>query len=193
MQKYYKIIDNQSPVVQNYLPLVFFRGERVKDRVSWFRWLWFCLLEIIFGQELLESFVTTASNSGCPEDDDDESKYGEPNQLNLHIPSGYFTNKLRAHLVQVLYYKYYRQYLFIQPVGEPLIDKKTNTIDVTSIRFRFNKDLLYLVIPFRRIYIASEFVLNVIFDLIVYFATENLSLAIIVGVILEIIRRVLKI
>ena len=88
MPKYLKVVDEQAPIVQNYFALVFVRGDRVKQSVSRARWVWLCTIEVVFGKELLESLVTTAANSGCPEDPDPNREYGEPNQLNLHIPSG---------------------------------------------------------------------------------------------------------
>lgn len=83
------------------------------------RWIWLCILEMFFGQELLESLVITASQSGCPEDPDPKGLYGKPMHLNLHIPSSIFTNLFRSQLVELLFYKYYLHYKFIEPVGEP--------------------------------------------------------------------------
>jgi len=192
MPRYIKIVDTQRPVIQNYFALVFVRGEKVKSRVSLPRWIWLTFIEILFGQELLESLVNTAANSGCPEAPDQEREYGEPNQLNLHIPNGLFTNLFRTHLIQLLYYKFYLHYLFILPVATPQENEVTGTIDVTRIRFRLRKSLLYLVLPFRRVYLVSALGLNLMADALAYAATSNISIAIAVGVALEFIRRVLK-
>jgi len=192
MSKYLRVIDTQAPVVQNYYALVFCRGERVKPRVSLGRWIWFCILEVFFGQELLESLVTTAANSGCPEEPDPNREYGEPNQLNLHIPSGIFTNLFRGQLLQLLYYKFYLQYLFLLPVSMPNEDEKAKLIDVARVRFRLRKRLLYLVIPFRRVYLFTAVLVNVGADVLAYIVTTNVTVAILVGVALEFIRRLLK-
>ena len=88
MSRYVRIVDAQAPIRQNYFKIVFIRGDRVKDKVSFWRWCWLCVVEIVFGKELLESFVITASNSGSPEDLDLDREYGEPNQLNLHVLVG---------------------------------------------------------------------------------------------------------
>ena len=189
---YFKVVDKQSPIVQNYFSIVFIRNERTKNKVSIVRWIWLCFIEIIFGQELLESLVTTASNSGCPEDPDPNGKYGEPNQLNLHIPSGLFTNLFRRQILQLMYYKFYLQYLFIEPLDEPYEDKQTNTIDVTRIRFHLRKDLLYLVIPFRRVYLLMAVILNLSADGVVYLVTTNWYVTIAAGIFLESVRRFLK-
>lgn len=192
MPKYLKVVDTQSPIVQNYFSIVFLRGERVKQKVSLVRWVWLCLIEVLFGQELLESLVTTAANSGCPEDPDPNRDYGEPNQLNLHIPSGLFTNLFRSQILQILYYKFYLQYLFVLPVAEPFENKQTNTINVTRIRFRLRKSLLYLVIPFRRVYLLTAVALNLSADALAYVVTNNWYVVIVTGAVLEFIRRVLK-
>lgn len=192
MQHYLKVVDAQRPIIQNYFALVFLRNGRVKARVSRTRWLWLCIIELLFGQELLESLVTTASNSGCPEDPDPKREYGEPNQLNLHIPSGLFTNLFRPQLLQLLFYKFYLQYLLILPLAEPYEDESAATIDVTRVRFRLRKSLLYLVIPFRRVYLISALTLNLAVDLAAYVVTANVSIAIVVGVVIEFTRRLFR-
>lgn len=192
MPKYLKVIDAQVPVVQGYFALVFLRGESVKPRISLARWIWLCILEVFFGQELLESLVTTAANSGCPEEPDPNREYGEPMQLSLHIPSGIFTNLFRRQLLQLLYYKFYLQYLLILPVSKPYEDDSAKHIDVTRIRFRLRKSLLYLIIPFRRIYLFAAVVGNLSADFLAYLVTTNLSVVILVGIALESIRRLLK-
>lgn len=192
MSRYLKIIDAQPPIKQNYFSLVYIRGEGVKERVPRWRWIWLTFIEILFGQEILESLVTTASNSGCPEDPDLKREYGEPNQLNLHIPSGFFINLFRGQLLQLLYYKFYLQYLFILPVAMPHENEVAGIINVTRVRFRLRKSLLYLVLPFRRVYLLSALALNLMADLLVYVITSNVTIAITVGVVLEFIRRILK-
>jgi len=193
MGKYYKVTDGQGPIKQNYFSIVFFRDKRVRGKVSRLRWAWLCFIELLFGEEILEALVTTASVSGCPEDKDPEGKYGKPQQLNFHIPSGIFTNFFRKHLVQVLYYKYYLQYLFIVPIENPYENEKTCTVDVTRIRFRLDKSLLYLVIAFRRVYLFSALALNIIIDLAVYLISNSLESVIISAIAIELIRRIFKI
>jgi len=193
MARYYKVIDTQKAIAQNYFSLVFFRGENVKNEVSLLRWIWLCLIEMLFGEELLESIVTTASNSGCPEDKDKDRKYGEPSQLNLHIPNGILTNLFRRQIIQVLYYKFYLQYLFLLPVTNPYKNVTNYTIDVSRIRFRFRKSLLYLVIAFRRVYLFAALILNIAVDISVYLISESVFYAIAAGFIIELLRRLFKI
>jgi len=192
MSKYFKIVDSQSPIKHNYFSIVFIRGEHVKSKLSLPRWLWLCAVEVLFGKELLESFVVTASNSGSPEDLDEKREYGEPNQLNLHIPSGVFTNLFREQILQVLYYKYYLQYLFILPLSEPIEDEQSNTINLTRVRFRLRKSLLYLIIPFRRVYIVSAIAVHLVVEALSYLVTTNLWFVAAVGALIELLRRLLK-
>ena len=63
MPRYIKAVDAQPPIRQNYFAIVFIRGERVRSKLSLLRWWWLCAIEILFGKELLESFVITASLS----------------------------------------------------------------------------------------------------------------------------------
>ncbi len=187
-----KVIDTQRPIVQNYWRIVYFRDpERVTPVVSRLKWVKLCILEVLFGQELLESLVTTASVSGCPEDPDPEKKWGKPAQLNLHIPSGLFTNRVRSQLVEVLYFKFYLQYLFIRPVSE-IYCFDNETIDLTRTRFRLNKELLYLVIPFRRTYLATALGINLTADVVVYAATSSAVAVAIAAAAIEACRRLFK-
>ena len=192
MPRYTKVVDAQPPIRQNYFAIVFLRGKRVRDKLSLLRWSWLCSIEILFGKELLESFVVTASNSGSPEDPDENREYGEPNQLNLHIPSGIFTNLFRQHILQVLYYKFHLQYLLILPLSTPMEDQEHGIIELTRVRFRLRKSLLYLIIPFRRVYVFSAIAVNLAADLLAYVLTTNLWFAAAVGASLEFIRRILK-
>ena len=113
--------------------------------------------------------------------------------LNLHIPSGFLTNLFRAQLVELLFYKFYLQYKFIEPVGEPPFENKAaGEINLHGVRFRLKKSLLYLVIPFRRVYLISALTFTITTDLLVYVATSNISTAIVVAVMLEFIRRIFK-
>ncbi|CUB05422.1 hypothetical protein [Marinomonas fungiae] len=192
MGKYLKVIDTSSIVKQNYFKLVFFRGRQVKGKVPLFKWIWLCFVEVLFGEEILESLVTTSSLSGSPEDEDVEGKHGYPQQLNLHIPVGLFTSFFRGQILQVLYYKYYLQYLFIEPLADPLINEAVGAIDVSRVRFRLRKSLLYLVIAFRRVYVLIALLTNFSLNVLVYFVTESFEVAFISALLLEVARRLIK-
>jgi len=189
MAKFYKILDNTSHPKWNFWKMVFLRNERTINRVPILRWWYLCFLEIFFGTELLESFTNTASNSGCPEDQDEYSKFGEPNQLNFHIPTGIFTDMFRSQLRQLLYYKFYLQYCLILPVCEIRTNHESKVIDVSLTRFRFRKALLYQVIGIRRVYLGGALALNLTVDFIVYCVSNNIHYALISAVVIEFLRR----
>jgi len=193
MGKYFRVIDKNTLNIPNYFKVAFFRNEQLKQSVPLVRWIWLTIVELMVGEELLENLVSTSSHSGCPEDEDGAALYGLPQQLFFHIPGGFINNVLIKHIVEVLYYKYYQQYYFLDPVDVPYPDTETNTINITRIRFRLKKDLLYQVISFRRVYIASWVVFNFLFDVVVYLSTHDIQWALISALAIEAIRRLLRV
>ena len=193
MGKYLQIIDKNTLSVPNCFRVAFVRNEELKKNVPLVRWLWLTFVEILVGEELLESLVTTSSHSGCPEDADETSLYGLPQQLYFHVPGGFINKILMRHIIEVLYYKYYKQYYFLDPLDVPRHDTNKNAIDVTRIRFRLKKDLLYQVIAFRRVYVASWVVLNFASDMVVFFGTNNIQWALVTAFVIEGIRRLLRV
>lgn len=192
--KNFKVRDKPYPkLAPNYFKAIFFRKEEIKSHIGRIKWIWLCILEILFGTELLENIIITASVSGCPEEPDLEMEYGLPQQLSLHVPAGIFTNIFHQQLVELLYYKFYLQYLLILPVSHPIIDEKRKTIYVERVRFRLRKSLLYQIIAFRRVYVATAIALNIAVNIIVYFITENITITLYLAGTLESIRRLVKI
>jgi hypothetical protein len=192
--KNYRIVDRRYlSLPSSYFRLVFFRKPELNIEISRGRWVWLCFLEVLFGAELLENLVITASNSGCPEDPDKEGRFGHSQQLSLHIPAGIFTGLFHNQIVQLLYYKFYLQYLLIMPIDDPIIDDANGLINIERVRFRLRKELLYQVITFRRVYIATAVTCNVFVDILVYWLSHNFLTALIVGACLEALRRVFKI
>lgn len=189
----YKVVDKRRrAVTPNYFPLVFFRKPALADEISRARWIWLCFVEILFGAELLENIVITVSNGGSPEEHDPERKYGHPQQLSLHIPGGIFTRLFHDQIVQLLYYKFYLQYLLITPVAKPVIDDANGLIYVERVRFRLDKALLYQVIAFRRVYVATAVASNMLADLAVYLFSQSVLAAVVAGALQEVVRRVFK-
>ena len=164
------------------------------DDISLGKWIWLTLIELIVGPELIESIVTTAS---VPPDGknqkEDSSKFGAELHLTLHIPSGLVTNFLRPKIIELLYYKFYWQYLLITPVGEPYINDKARTIDCTRTRFRARKEVFYQLIALRRVYDLSWLVFNLSVDLLVYYLSSSLEWALVSALIIEGARRLLKV
>ena len=77
-------------------------------------------------------------------------------------------------------------------MAEPFENKEAAIIDVTRVRFRLRKSLLYLVIPFRRVYLLTAVALNLSADLLAYVLTTNWLVVLAVGAVLEFVRRILK-
>ncbi len=193
MGKYYRIIDSSTLNIYSYFRVAFFRNTDLKQKVSLIRWIWLTFIEIIVGEELLESLVTTSSYGGCPEDPDEMSLYGLPQKLALHVPGGLINKLLMPHIVEVLYYKYHLQYYFLDRVSEPYIDDTKKTINVSRVRFRLKKHLLYQVISFRRVYITSWVVSNFVIDMLVYFFTQDIQWALLSALSIEALRRLVRI
>jgi hypothetical protein len=110
MGQYLRIVDGNTLNILNYFKVVFIRNDVSKKDVPLLRWFWLTIVELMIGEELLESLVTTSSHSGCPEEKDGSALYGLPQQLYFHVPGGFINNLLMRHIVEVLYYKYYHLY-----------------------------------------------------------------------------------
>lgn len=192
MPEYKSIIDKQAIIKTQNWGVVFCRNKEVKDTVPLHRWFWFCFLEILFGEELLENLIMTSGNSGI---DDPNRKFGEPLPLSLHIPSGIFSNFCHNQLVDLLYYKFFEQYKLLEQDDseqKPHMNEKTGTLELSGFKFRFVKHKLCHIIAFRRVYQTTALILNAAVDLIIWSIWRDLQLTIIVGLALESIRRLFK-
>ncbi|WP_300077390.1 hypothetical protein [Giesbergeria sp.] len=185
-------MDRSPLIAPNYFKVVFFRDRQQTAHVPLRKWVWYGCLEVFFGEELLESLVTTASLSGSPDAEDPKGEFGWPLQLGLHIPAGIFSNLFRRHLVELLYYKFYCQYQLIQPTPGVYAEDSGAHLDVTRVRFRLRKSLLYQLIAFRRVYIAEALVLNVAIDAVVFAASQCLTTALVAAAVVEGMRRLMK-
>jgi hypothetical protein len=190
----YKIIDNQTAYTSSYIGTVFRRNPNLKTMISFWRWTWLTILEIVVGAELLENIII--SGSVFPHENitkkDDSTKFGNELHLTLHIPSGFITNFFRPKIIELLYYKFCCQYLLLHPVGETSINHNKKTIDCTRTRFRANKELFYQLIAFRRVYEISWLGFNLLVDILVLYFSYNINWAIISAISVEAIRRLLK-
>ena len=186
------MIDRTPLIAPNYFKVVFFRDKQRTARVPLHNWVWYGCLEVFFGEELLESLITTASLSGSPDAEDPKGEFGWPLQLGLHVPAGFFSNLFRRHLVELLYYKFYCQYLLLQPVADIHVDDSGKNWDVTRVRFRLRKELLYQLIAFRRVYLAGALALNLLMDVVVLAATNSIPFALLTAAAIEALRRLMK-
>lgn len=194
MSKNYKVIDSDKGRPNSYLKLVAFRNEELKKQVSSLKWFILTVVEMIVGTELLESFVTTGSvptYKKILKEDSDE--YGNELHLSLHIPAGLVTNILRSQIIDLLYYKYYLQYLILYPVGKPCEDNKSKTIDCSRTRFRARKNVFYQFIALRRVYDLFWLIFNITVDSLVFVATTDIKFVLLSALTIEAIRRLLRV
>lgn len=190
MSKNYKVTDSTNGRTSGYLKEVCFRSSDLKLEVSPFKWF---VLTIV-GTELLESLVTTGSVPPYKTiKKEDSEEYGNELHLTLHIPAGLITNILRNQIIELLYYKYYLQYLILTPVGEPTEDHTAKIIDCSWTRFRARKNIFYQFIALRRVYDLFWLVFNIAVDLIVFFATTDIKFALLSALTVEAIRRLLRV
>lgn len=190
--KNYSALDHSQVVNTNMFKAFAIRNKETMERVGLLKWIWLCVVEIMFGEELIESIVITAS----VENTSDRYKspdYGVALSLSMHIPSGVMTNLFRKPLIEVLYFKYYIQYLLIEPRDEVDINQTKREIDCTRIRFSVFKQKLWQIIAFRRVYIFSWVILNASIDLVVYLFSSSISMALISAFIVEGLRRLIKV
>lgn len=187
----YAVVDHLQVVKTNMFKGFAIRNAEVQAHVGLLKWIWLCFVEILFGEEIIESIVTTVSveNSNRRYKSSD---YGVALNLSRHIPSGVMTNLFRKSLVELLYYKFYIQYLLIEPRDAIDLNESKREIDCTRIRFSVFKQKLWQVIAFRRVYIFSWIILNMSIDSIVYFSSSNISMALISAFVVEGVRRLFK-
>ena len=183
-----KIINDKPVVEDSYIKLVFFRSERVKSDVSVVDWFVLTVIEFMFGEELLEQLIITAAYN------EESKKTGHFLHLPDMVPSGILTNYFRHKICQLLYYKYYRHYLFL--ASEATIKENgaldnENELNLSRDRFAMRHDLLYQVIAFRRVYILQWVIFNLLIDMVVYFSMD-LQAALLSALSIEGLRRILR-
>ncbi len=190
----YKVVDQSSAYLGSYIRILFFRKSELVKEIPLLKWVWLTFVEFIFGIELLESIVTTGSVKPYKNiEKPDSHLFGDEIHLNHHIPSGLLTNLFRPYLVQLLYFKYYKQYLILIPVGEPYINDAENRIDCTRTRFRARKEVFSQLITFRRIYELMWVIFNLSVDLIVYYFSKSIEWALLSAMCIEALRRFLRV
>ncbi|WP_020411181.1 hypothetical protein [Microbulbifer variabilis] len=194
MNKAYEVIDHANSYTGGYIKEVFLRDQELKGQIGYFKWLIITLVEMIVGSELLESLIVTGS---VPPHNTiekiDSSKYGSEMHLSLHIPAGLVTGIFKRQILEVLYFKFYCRYEILDKVGEPFINHRNRVIDCTRVRFRARKSLFYQFIALRRVYDLFWLVLNLLIDVIVFFITTDIKFALLAALIVEALRRILRV
>jgi hypothetical protein len=186
------ITDSRPAVEKSYLKTFLFRSDHMDDDITIIDWITLTLIEFMFGEELLEQLVITASYSS-----NSLGKSGRFLHISNMIPSGFLTNIFRQKISQLLYYKFYQHYLCLVP-EEPIDGRSIRSDNITESkinlsreRFSMRHDLLYQVIAFRRVYILLWVVLNLSIDIII-FLNFDLQAALTSALTIEGIRRMLR-
>ncbi|MXR36660.1 hypothetical protein [Craterilacuibacter sinensis] len=187
----YTVIDSTKVLDGHYLKKLFWRAEPLKNEVSACKWLWLTAVEIVFGKEILEHMVINASVASVG-NHPHVKDHGKIMHLSRHIPAGIVTNLFRKHIVEVLYYKFYRQYGILSPEESPYPKEGKRIIDCSQNRFCVDKTYLEQFISFRRAYDFSWLIINILTDAIIYFVSSDLTLAMLSALVVEAFRRFLK-
>ncbi|WP_192891815.1 hypothetical protein [Vibrio bathopelagicus] len=188
----YKVIDKSKLPPSSLLKAVFIRNEDNRLSISRLKWFKLTALEILFGAELLENIInvsTVTSSRG------DKCEYGKELKLNGFIPSGIFTNFFRVDLIEVLYFKYYKQYFLLKPaaaIEKQDFNRENKILDCSYIRFAAFKEVFYQVISLRRAYESCHFLANISVDITVFCYTNRIELALLSALVVESIRRLVK-
>ncbi|MEZ8577527.1 hypothetical protein F0248_08460 [Vibrio crassostreae] len=192
--KNFKVIDKQDFNGQSYLSIVFLRGKDLKSEVSLFKWIKLTLVELAIGVELLESIIM--SFSIVPYENYKNrlgENYGATRHLSIFVPYGIFNNIVREVAIEVLFYKYHKQYYLLQPAEEYEVDEHTCSINCTRTRFSARKELFTELIAFRRVYELFWLFFNLSIDIIVYLLSNSIEATIITAMVIEGIRRSLRV
>ncbi|SEH77185.1 hypothetical protein SAMN05660691_01286 [Rheinheimera pacifica] len=191
--KNYRVVDNTEIPKQNLFKGFAFRNNEVKEHITWYRWVYLCFIEVLFGEELIESLVTTSSVRNFNSNRYESDEYGVAMHLSMHVPSGMWSNLFRKSIIEVLFYKYFLQYILIEPREDYDKNDDKRVIECTRTRFSVFKPKLWQVIAFRRVYLFSWLIINLAIDVLVYLASSNLSAAILSALIVEAVRRIAKV
>ncbi|MGL0949145.1 hypothetical protein [Vibrio vulnificus] len=192
--KNFKVLDKQDFNGKSYLSTVFLRGKELKSEVTLLKWIKLTLVELAIGVELLENIIM--SFSVAPYDNYKErlgENYGATRHLSIFVPYGIFNNIVREAAIEVLFYKYHKQYYLLQPAEEYDVDKQSCSINCTRTRFSARKDLFSELIAFRRVYELFWLFFNVTIDLTVYLLSNSLEATIATAMGIEGIRRLLRV
>jgi hypothetical protein len=158
---------------ESILKKVFLMKEKSHSLSSW---SWLLLLEVYLGEQLLEMLGNTASY--------DEDVLGKTNGLegNLidFIPATFFNKVLSKSIVKLLNDKYTKHYQLIVAV-QSAKDSKT--------LFKLNNKNLHLLTELKLTYNTIWVSLNLTIDIVVYIITNDISVALATGAVIEFIRR----
>lgn len=187
----YALRDVEKVKAPSVMGLVFFRTGENKN-IGFIFWLKLLLFEIMFGEEMLNNLVMTASysNSGVFELSSEIEDSGWKKQINYHIPNGIINNLFKCQITEMMYYKFYKQYLILETddIEKPV--KCGEVLDISNVEFKVSKDRLHQFMELKKLYNFIGATLNIIFDGLVYMCSKRLDFALLSGVLIEYFRKI---
>ena len=165
---------------------MFFRVTAEAKKIHFVDWFVLTFFELIFGEEILEQLALTASYNNKTENE----KTGHMLNLTDMVPSGLLTNFFRHKIIQLLYYKYYNVYFFLE--SKCSVIEHGNTLNLSRVQFAMRHELLYQIIAFRRVYLLTWLIINITVDVLVYYS-QDLQSAILSALALEALRRISRV
>ena len=185
------IKDTEKLKTPSVLKLLFFRAENNKD-VPIFLWIKILITELFFAEEILDNLVMTSSynNTGIFELSGGAKDSGWNRQICYHIPNGIVNNFFIKPITEMIFIKYYRQYLIIETDCQLIPINEDNSIDISEVDFKVSKERLHQFMELKKLYNFIGVILNILFDSIVYLATKRIDFAILSGAVIEWIRKI---
>ncbi|WP_318408165.1 hypothetical protein [Photobacterium leiognathi] len=178
-----KVIDNSEYSKDGFYHLIWSRGDELKSEINRYYWFYLTLIEMLVGYELIENIIIT---SNCNNND-----IGKGLHLNMLIPNGFVNNFFRKRILDLLYFKYYLRYKSL--CISSIVDNNSENINCTRKKFFSRKGVSYQFIAFRRCYDIFWLIMNLFFDAIVYFYTNDISMVLVAALLFEGLRRIVKI
>ncbi|EHH1032905.1 hypothetical protein J7G20_004340 [Vibrio parahaemolyticus] len=149
--------------------------------VSLWTWVKLICIEMYVGENLLDMLSNTASfNTGATFDGESNGLEARPQEF---IPATFFNKLVRRHIEELIEIKYSNQYSLLK-----VVKRNTTELGVHEL-YKLNNQKLYLLTELRLAYNTMWVAVNLVADLLVYLATNDLSLTLLTGAIIEFIRR----
>jgi len=160
------------------------------------------ILEVLFSKQILQLIVNTASVPfNQPESENNSRSRANANswkgdnglvaKLPKFLPGTILTKLLEKQLIDVLYYKYWECYRFLEKSKSSASSDETNSncVDINSVNYRVNKDKLDQIVTYSGKLEAIWLTLEIIAASITYLVTHSLEVTILITAILEFIKR----
>lgn len=157
--------------------LIFYRHDLTIGLISWVRML---LTELYVGEQLLDLIGITASYSKekTPQDPAFHAPAnGWRAELSQYIPATFINRLLQSRITEVLEIKYGNSYNLIKPAGHQ------------HELWEQNPNRLYMISELRLAYNTCWTMFNIAVDIAVYFATNDVAMALVAGGVIEAVRR----